>query len=116
MGDEEEAPTLETQLAAIAASYGGQAAPITKDRAIAAADLAALGPLFEAELTTIKAEPEGSAKGMAAATLQAKTSCARDFHLQRIAECDAKLGRVATRQALDEADARAKAAPPPEEE
>ena len=54
--------------------------------------------------------------GMAAAMLQAKTSCARDFHMQRIAECDAKLSRIATRQALDEADAKAKAAPPAEEE
>ena len=115
MGDEE-APSLETQLATIATTYGGLAAPITKDREIAAADLAALAPVFEAELAKIKAEPEGSAKGMAAAMLQAKTSCARDFHLQRIAECDAKLSRIATRQALDEADAKAKAAPPAEEE
>jgi len=121
---DEEAPPLETQLANIAAKYDALAAPTIKDKDMAASDLAALKPVFAEELAKVlaaqkAAEPTSAAYMAAAAdasTLQAKMCCARDFHMLRIAECDAKVDRINTARALEEEAAKAAAAPPPEEE
>ena len=44
------------------------------------------------------------------------TSCARDFHMQRIGECDSKISRIVAFRTKEEDAAKAAAAPPPEEE
>ena len=123
---EEGAPSLETQLQAIAEKFEAASAPDAAERASAAKDLAGLTPVFNDELKKIHsaqmaAEEAGDSAGIvaggkAASELQAKMCAARDFHMQRIADCDVKLSRLATARSLEEEAAKAAAAPPADEE
>ena len=123
MGDEE-ALSLEAQLAAITAKFAVDLEPLEKDRAMAAADLEALGPAFTESLAALKAKQDAAKAdvvafaeiGMEINALQMTTSCARDFHMQRISECDSKISRIVAFRTKEEDAAKAAAAPPPEEE
>ena len=118
MGDEEGGElTLEQKLAKIVESYDVLLAPLREDRAAAAADLDKLAPAFTEELAKLKAKQTGGeSAGVEASELTMKMQVARDFHLQRISECDAKIGRLLQARTKEELAEKKAAEPPPEEE
>ena len=97
MGDEEEPGelTLEQKLEQIVAKYAVLLEPHQEDRAMAVADLEALGPKFTAELAQLQTKQTGALNvGEEASELQMKMCVSRDFHMQRISEADAKISRL----------------------
>jgi hypothetical protein len=118
MGDEE-APelTLEQKLEQIVAKYAVLLEPHQEDRAMAVADLEALGPKFTEELAKLKAKQTGALNvGEEASDLQMKMCVSRDFHMQRISEADAKISRLLQARTKEDLAERKAAEPPPEEE
>ena len=116
-GDEEGELSLEQKLANIVGKYDALLAPHQADRAMAVADLEALAPVFTEALGKLKAKQDGGGSaGEEASELQMKSCVARDFHLQRISECDAKIARLLQARTKEEEAEKKAAAPPPEEE
>ena len=117
-GDEEEPGelTLEQKLEQIVAKYAVLLEPHQEDRAMAVADLEALGPKFTAELAQLQTKQTGALNvGEEASELQMKMCVSRDFHMQRISEADAKISGLPARTKEEMAERKA-AEPPPEEE
>ena len=118
MGDEEEPGelTLEQKLEQIVAKYAVLLEPHQEDRAMAVADLEALGPKFTAELAQLQTKQTGALNvGEEASELQMKMCVSRDFHMQRISEADAKISRLLQARTKEEMAERKAAEPPPEE-
>ena len=119
MGDEEEPGelTLEQKLEQIVAKYAVLLEPHQEDRAMAVADLEALGPKFTVELAQLQTKQTGALNvGEEASELQMKMCVSRDFHMQRISEADAKISRLLQARTKEEMAERKAAEPPPEEE